>query len=60
MHPSLEAPGGLHLLTVELRHPEPDRTTRLLADVGIEAVVAEAASPGLSAVLDTPRGRLTL
>jgi hypothetical protein len=60
LHPSSDAPRGCSLVSLELRHPEPDRVTRFLAAVGIEAVVALAPVPALVAVLDTPKGRIVI
>jgi hypothetical protein len=59
-HPSVDSPAGCRLLSFELRHPQPDRLREALARFGIEAVVAEAGRPGLTARIDTPRGQVTL
>jgi hypothetical protein len=60
VHPSQDSPAGCSLTSFELEHPEPGRLTKALEQVGVEAVVREAARPGLIAVLKTPAGPLRL
>jgi hypothetical protein len=59
-HPSLDSPAGCRLIAFELRHPQPSRLRDALALFGIDANVVEGDGPGLSATLDTPRGRVTI
>jgi hypothetical protein len=59
-HPSEDSPGGCRLVGFELHHPDAAALQSTLAAFGIEAVVAKSARPGLTAVLDSPKGRVTL
>jgi hypothetical protein len=59
-HPSVDSPAGCRLVGLELRHPQPSLLRDALALFGVEANVTKADRPGLSATLDTPRGRLTI
>ena len=59
-HPSVDSPGGCRLVGFTLQHPQPDDLRTALARFGIDAVVQKAERPGLTAMLDTPRGHLTL
>lgn len=59
-HPSTDSPSGCRLVSLELAHPQPPQLHDTLAALGIEAVVREAPSPALRAVLDTPKGRVEL
>lgn len=52
---------GLSLAGLEIHHPDPDRVSRLLRSLGIEAPVSvlpapAGAAPSLVAYIDTPRG----
>jgi hypothetical protein len=60
VHPSQDSPAGCSLTSFELEHPEPDRLKKTLEQVGVEAVVRQAARPGLIAVLKTLAGPLRL
>jgi hypothetical protein len=64
-HPSRSAPGGCRLVRFTLHHPSPADLRRRLRALGLDpagpAVTVEAApAPHLSALLDTPRGRVEL
>src|SRR5262245_35747472 len=59
-HPSLDAPAGLRLIGVAIRHRHPDRLRSALEACGIEAAVAAGEEAALSAELDTPKGRVVL
>src|SRR6266545_1299945 len=59
-HPSEDSPAGCRLAAFELRHPEAAALRALLAVFDIDAVVAQADRPGLTATLDTPRGKVML
>lgn len=59
-HPSQDSPAGCRLIAFELRHPEAAALRATLALFDIEAVVTKGDRPNLTAILDTPRGRVTL
>jgi len=59
-HPSADAPPGARLVALRFRHPRPEALRAELSRLGIAAEVTQAAQPGLSARLETPRGPLTL
>jgi len=60
VHPSADAPPGCALVSISLRHPDPDRLQRTLATLGIHATIDRGDSPGVEAVLTTPKGELRL
>jgi hypothetical protein len=55
-HPSADAPSGLRLTALELRHPEAAKLQTTLLTLGIDAVVQRAEVAELRATLDTPKG----
>jgi hypothetical protein len=59
-HPSSDAPPGCRLVDVAIAGPEPAKLQAVLASLGVQAIVAKAAHARLSAILDTPKGRVTL
>jgi hypothetical protein len=59
-HPSADAPAGVRLVALTFRHPKPEALTAELSRLGIAAEVTQAAQPGLSARLETPRGPVSL
>jgi catechol 2,3-dioxygenase-like lactoylglutathione lyase family enzyme len=59
-HPSEDSPAGCRLVGFELRHPDAAALRGMLARFGIAAAVARADRPGLTATLDTPKGRVML
>lgn len=59
-HPAADSPPGCRLREIALAHPEPDRIRKALLRLGIAATVTRGADPSLTALLDTPRGRLEL
>jgi catechol 2,3-dioxygenase-like lactoylglutathione lyase family enzyme len=59
-HPSEDSPGGCRMAAFELRHPKAADLSAALGLFGIKAVVTQADRPTLTAVLDTPKGRVTL
>lgn len=59
-HPSEDSPAGCRLVEFKLRHPDAAALRAALARFGIRAAVATADRPGLTATLDTPRGRVML
>jgi hypothetical protein len=60
VHPSIEAPPGGRLVTLEFEHPEPERLAVTLKKIGIDAVVSPSATPRIVATLDTPKGPIVL
>jgi Glyoxalase-like domain len=59
-HPSRDAPSGLRLVAVEVRHPKPGDLCATLATLGIDAVVEDARTAGFGATFDTPKGHVIL
>lgn len=59
-HPAATAPGGVRLLELRARHSDPEAVRRALRVLAVEIPVEQAPAPGLTAVLDTPNGRITL
>jgi hypothetical protein len=59
-HPSEAAAARASLLRLTARHPEPERVRRQLAVLGMALEVEPAPVPGLIALLQTPKGRVTL
>ncbi|MEO8039602.1 MAG: VOC family protein [Betaproteobacteria bacterium] len=59
-HPASRLPDhGLSLTRLELGHPDPERVGRMLASLGLdhgELLVVAAATPRLTARIDTPQG----
>jgi hypothetical protein len=59
-HPSEAAPAGVRLVELRLEHPDPDALRATLAALGATVPVDAAPEPALVAILDSPRGRVTL
>lgn len=59
-HPATSAPQGVRLVELVVRHPRPREVGRILVELGLEVPVELASEPGLSAILATPQGRVTL
>lgn len=59
-HPAQDSPAGCRLAGFELRHPDPAALRDALARFDIDAVVTKSDRPQLIAVLETPKGRVTV
>jgi hypothetical protein len=59
-HPSLDAPGGLTLVSLRGEHTDPDTVIPLLRALEVEMEVTKGPSRALIALLDTPNGRVEL
>jgi hypothetical protein len=59
-HPSADAPAGCRLVDFAIAGPDPAKLESVLASLGVDASVTKAAHAGLSATLDTPKGRVML
>lgn len=59
-HPAASAPLGGPLVGISLRHPKPEAVRARLTRLRLDVAVAEAAEPGLVAVVDGPAGRVEL
>ncbi len=59
-HPSQSTPSGCRLKSFTVLHPDPEPLARLFRDLGIPVAVGRGARPGFLAILDTPRGEVTL
>jgi hypothetical protein len=59
-HPSQTAPGGTRLVELRAEHPDQDRVRAALAALGVDLTVHRGREAALTAVLESPRGRVTL
>jgi hypothetical protein len=59
-HPSEDSPGGCRLAAFDIRHPEAAALRATLGLFDVDAVITQADRPGLTATLDTPRGKVML
>lgn len=60
-HPSRSLPpAACTLVGCQAAHPEPERIQALWQDIGFDMPLAEEDEPGLSILLDTPKGRVEL
>ncbi|MGH9161407.1 MAG: VOC family protein [Vicinamibacteraceae bacterium] len=59
-HPAVDSPPGCRLQAIAFMHPDPDRARETLLRLGIEATVKRGTEASLTAVLDTPKGRVEL
>jgi hypothetical protein len=59
-HPAKTSPKGCTLVELYGEHPRPEMVRPILAALGVKLDVRQAAAPGLVAILDTPKGRVTL
>ncbi len=59
-HPSESAPGGVELVSLRARHPDPEMVAGRLSSLGVLLDVAEGESPRLEAELATPAGPVEL
>lgn len=60
VHPAADAPFGCRLVSLDIQHPDPAKVRETFARLGISVSPASAAHAALRAILDTPRGRVTL
>ena len=59
-HPAGSASSRATLVELRAEHPDPERIRRMFAALGLDVAVTEAAEPALSAIIDSPRGRVEL
>jgi glyoxalase-like protein len=59
-HPSTDAPSGCQLLRFELLTPDPSALAKLAAQLALQAPIAKAATPQLYAVIQGPKGTLSV
>jgi hypothetical protein len=59
-HPSLTAAPGARLLRFIVRHPDAAGLQERLASLSVEAEVEHSAATAFEALLDTPKGRVSL
>jgi Glyoxalase-like domain len=59
-HPSQSTPQGCRLKNFIVLHPDPEPLARLFGDLGVPVRVGRGAHPGFLAILDTPKGEVTL
>ncbi|CAE7592991.1 Cacna1h [Symbiodinium natans] len=63
-HPSEVAPGGCRLVELRASHPDPPALQKALDALNVRGVIVQTSEPGseprLEALLDTPKGRITL
>ncbi|HEU0369850.1 MAG TPA: VOC family protein, partial [Candidatus Acidoferrum sp.] len=60
VHPSVDAPSGCQLLRFELLTPDPAPLAMKLAKLTLSAPVKKAAAPQLHAVIQGPKGALSV
>ena len=59
-HPSDHAPPGCNLVTLRLGHPDSARVQEVFDVLGFDRLVYQADRPTLSAVIESPKGRVEL
>ena len=59
-HPSQSTPQGCRLRSFIVLHPNPEPLSRLFHDLGMPVEVGRGAHQGFLAILDTPKGEVTL
>jgi hypothetical protein len=59
-HPAKTSPAGCTLASLELRGPNLERLTQLVAELRLAATVHAGAAPQIGLTLDCPAGRITL
>jgi hypothetical protein len=59
-HPAATAASGASLLSLRAEHPDAARVQKMLDDIGIDLQVDAGPRPALIAVVDSPRGRVTI
>jgi glyoxalase-like protein len=59
-HPSQDSPKGCELQSFEVEHPKAAEVAALLEQLGIRATVKQAGEVKLTAVLETPKGKVVL
>ncbi|MFQ5738275.1 MAG: VOC family protein [Acidobacteriota bacterium] len=59
-HPSQDSPRGCTLRELRLEHPDPDKMNRFLEAMGLSPRVMKGNRPKITAILDTPKGRVEL
>ena len=60
VHPSEDSPPACRLERLEISHPEPSRVSEMLANLAISASVSLANTPGITALIDTPKGQVRI
>ncbi|MFQ5741733.1 MAG: VOC family protein [Acidobacteriota bacterium] len=60
VHPSEDSPKGCTLGELRLEHPDPDKMNRFLKAMGLSIGVVKGDHPNITAILDTPNGRVEL
>lgn len=59
-HPAQNSPTGCRLESFRIEHPDADRLSRSLEELGISTAVTQAGRGGLVAILRTPNGPVEL
>ena len=60
LHPSEDAPPGCQPLCLELLSPDPTALAKLASNLGLDAPIAKGASPQLHAMIQGPKGDLSV
>jgi Glyoxalase-like domain len=60
LHPSEDAPPGCQPLCLELLTPDPTGLAKLASKLGLDAPIATGASPQLHAIIEGPKGDLSV
>jgi len=59
-HPTVGSPKGIRLVSLRAQYPAPQSVQAVFDALDIPLMVEAGAEPALTAILDTPRGRLEL
>lgn len=59
-HPAKTAPAGAKLVDLRAEHPNPDHVRQILEQLGLDLSVTQGDEPALTAVIDSPNGRVEL
>ena len=59
-HPARTAAGGSTLIALRAEHPDAERVSKILAQLGVNLPVSKGSAPQLIATIDRPRGRVAL
>jgi hypothetical protein len=59
-HPSRDSPPGCRLISLALAYPDPPAVRKALGSLGIGIELKQRSTARLQALLDTPKGNVTL
>ena len=59
-HPSSNNPTGCTLIEIKATHPNPEMIRQMLSAMQVDCTVEQGDHPQLTAIIDTPKGRVEL